>query len=112
MQTASKTLPTILDAIGGTPLVQLNKVGRETGCRFLVKCEFMNAGGSVKDRIGRRMVLEAEKAGRIKPCGGAIPPRLIEDFEIPLSLETRNSSPPAFTFENATYAARFLPDQA
>lgn len=67
-------LDTILDAIGCTPLVELKKVGAETGCRFLVKCEFMNAGGSVKDRIGRRMVLEAEKAGRIKPGDTLIEP--------------------------------------
>ena len=67
-------LTSILDAIGSTPLVELKKVGKETGCRFLVKCEFMNAGGSVKDRIGRRMVLEAEKAGRIKPGDTLIEP--------------------------------------
>lgn len=57
----------ILDAIGHTPLVRLQHVGQETGCELLAKCEFLNAGGSVKDRIGKRMVLEAEKAGRIKP---------------------------------------------
>lgn len=69
-----QTIDTILDAIGNTPLVELKKVGKETGCRFLVKCEFMNAGGSVKDRIGRRMVLEAEKEGRIKPGDTLIEP--------------------------------------
>jgi cysteine synthase len=74
MQSRARILPNILDAIGDTPLVQLNKVGRETGCRILVKCEFMNAGGSVKDRIGKRMVLEAEKAGRIKPGDTLIEP--------------------------------------
>lgn len=67
-------LDTILDAIGNTPLVELKKVGQETGCRFLVKCEFMNAGGSVKDRIGRRMVLNAEASGRIKPGDTLIEP--------------------------------------
>ena len=64
----------ILDAIGNTPLVHLQHVGRETGCEFYAKCEFMNAGGSVKDRIGKRMVLEAEKAGRIKPGDTLIEP--------------------------------------
>jgi len=64
----------ILDVIGNTPLVRLNSVGKETGCEFLVKCEFFNAGGSVKDRIGRRMVLEAEKSGRIKPGDTLIEP--------------------------------------
>lgn len=70
----SRVLETVLDAIGHTPMVELQKVGRETGCTFLAKCEFFNAGGSVKDRIGRRMVLEAEKAGRIKPGDTLIEP--------------------------------------
>ncbi len=64
----------ILDAIGNTPLVRLQRVGKDTGCEFFAKCEFMNAGGSVKDRIGKRMVLEAEKAGRIKPGDTLIEP--------------------------------------
>ncbi|TDJ77127.1 MAG: cystathionine beta-synthase [Planctomycetota bacterium] len=64
----------ILDAIGNTPMVRLKQVGKETGCEFLVKCEFMNAGGSVKDRIGKRMVEEAEKSGRIKPGDTLIEP--------------------------------------
>ena len=65
---------TVLDAIGNTPMVELNQVGQETGCTFYAKCEFMNAGGSVKDRIGKRMVLEAEKSGRIKPGDTLIEP--------------------------------------
>ncbi|MFN7144549.1 MAG: cystathionine beta-synthase [Myxococcota bacterium] len=64
----------ILDAIGNTPLVRLRSVGKETGCEILAKCEYLNAGGSVKDRIGRRMILEAEKAGRIKPGDTLIEP--------------------------------------
>ena len=64
----------ILDAIGGTPLVRLNRIGSHTGCEILAKCEFFNAGGSVKDRIGRRMLLEAEKSGRIKPGDTLIEP--------------------------------------
>jgi len=64
----------ILDAIGNTPLVRLRTVGKSTGCEILVKCEYLNAGGSVKDRIGRRMVLEAEKSGRIKPGDTLIEP--------------------------------------
>ncbi|MFT5197908.1 MAG: cysteine synthase A, partial [Planctomycetota bacterium] len=61
------TLDNILDSVGNTPLVKLQRLGKETGCEFLVKCEFMNPGGSVKDRIAHRMVQEAEKSGRIKP---------------------------------------------
>ena len=64
----------ILDAIGGTPLVRLRTIGQHTGCEILAKCEFLNAGGSVKDRIGRRMVEEAERAGRIKPGDTLIEP--------------------------------------
>ncbi|MEM1025784.1 MAG: cystathionine beta-synthase [Myxococcota bacterium] len=69
-----KVLDSILDAIGHTPMVRLNKVGADYGCEILAKCEFLNAGGSVKDRIGKRMLLEAEKAGRIKPGDTLIEP--------------------------------------
>jgi len=57
----------IIDAVGHTPMVRLKTIGRRTGCEFLAKCEFLNVGGSVKDRIGKRMVEEAERSGRIKP---------------------------------------------
>jgi cystathionine beta-synthase len=70
----TQILDSVLDAIGQTPLVRLNTVGRDTGCEILAKCEFLNAGGSVKDRIGRRMVLEAEASGRIKPGDTLIEP--------------------------------------
>ena len=55
----AKIFDSILDAIGNTPMVRLRTMGRQSGCELLAKCEFQNAGGSVKDRIGRRMVLEA-----------------------------------------------------
>ena len=65
----------ILDHVGCTPLVRLNKIGKGTHeCEILAKCEFMNAGGSVKDRIGKRMILDAEKQGRIKPGDTIIEP--------------------------------------
>jgi hypothetical protein len=70
----AKINDSILDAIGNTPLVRLNQIGKRHGCEILAKCEFMNPGGSVKDRIGARMVLEAEKAGRIKPGDTLIEP--------------------------------------
>ncbi|MBV54005.1 MAG: cystathionine beta-lyase [Coxiellaceae bacterium] len=66
--------PTILDTIGNTPLVKLNHIGQELPCELLVKCEFMNPGGSVKDRIGFRMIEKAEQAGRIKPGDTLIEP--------------------------------------
>uniref|UniRef100_A0A182PI09 Cystathionine beta-synthase n=1 Tax=Anopheles epiroticus TaxID=199890 RepID=A0A182PI09_9DIPT len=63
------TLASILEAVGGTPLVKLNKIPQSLGlkCNVYVKCEFLNPGGSVKDRIGVRMVLEAERKGLLKP---------------------------------------------
>jgi cystathionine beta-synthase len=67
-------LNTILQAIGNTPTVKLNSVGKELDCELYAKCEFFNAGGSVKDRIGRRMVEEAEKSGRLKPGDTIIEP--------------------------------------
>jgi len=71
-----KVLETVLEAIGHTPLVRLNKIPQEEGleCEIVAKCEYFNAGGSVKDRIGLRMVEEAEKSGRIKPGDTLIEP--------------------------------------
>jgi len=60
-------LDNILQAIGKTPLVRLNRIGQDLPCEIFAKCEFLNPGGSVKDRIGVSMVEEAEKMGRIKP---------------------------------------------
>ncbi|ORY97649.1 cystathionine beta-synthase [Syncephalastrum racemosum] len=64
-----KILNTILDNIGQTPLVRINRISKDEGlkCELLAKCEFFNAGGSVKDRIAKRMIEEAEAAGTIKP---------------------------------------------
>lgn len=63
-----KIMDSVLDAIGSTPMVRLDRIRDAEGlkCEILGKCEFFNAGGSVKDRIGRRMLLDAEKSGRIK----------------------------------------------
>jgi cystathionine beta-synthase len=60
---SSMICDSILDVIGDTPMVRLNRVAANLECEMLVKCEFFNAGGSVKDRIGKRMVEDAEKAG-------------------------------------------------
>ena len=64
----------ILDAVGNTPMVRLKNIGKDTGCEFLVKCEYLSAGGSIKDRIGKRMLIEAQKSGRIKPGDTLIEP--------------------------------------
>lgn len=62
-------LPNVLKMVGQTPLVKVNNIGKSFGlkCELLAKLEFFNAGGSVKDRIGLRMIEEAEKEGRLKP---------------------------------------------
>lgn len=58
--------PHILDVIGRTPLVRLNRVSAHLDCTMYAKCEFLNPGGSLKDRIGYAMVEAAEREGRIK----------------------------------------------
>jgi cysteine synthase len=59
----------IVEAIGHTPLIKLERASQATGCTILGKAEFMNPGGSVKDRAGRQMILEAEKRGELRPGG-------------------------------------------
>jgi cystathionine beta-synthase len=73
---AQGTHATSLELIGKTPLVRLNKIPQSLGIEATVyaKCEYFNAGGSVKDRIALRMIEEAEKSGRIKPGDTLIEP--------------------------------------
>lgn len=59
----------LIDAIGNTPLIRLNKASEETGCEILGKAEFMNPGGSVKDRAALGIIREAEQRGALKPGG-------------------------------------------
>lgn len=66
--------PNILDTIGKTPIVKINRLGHELDCELYAKCEFFNPGGSVKDRIGYEMVVNAEKDGLIKPGDTLIEP--------------------------------------
>jgi cystathionine beta-synthase len=70
----AQILDSILDAVGTTPMVRLHSVTKGIECEVLAKCEFLNPGGSVKDRIGVRMLLDAEKSGRIKPGDTLIEP--------------------------------------
>jgi len=67
-------LNNILGAVGNTPTVKLNRIGSELDCDLYGKCEFLNAGGSVKDRIGLKMVEKAEAEGCIKPGDTLIEP--------------------------------------
>ncbi|XP_023667227.1 cystathionine beta-synthase-like protein isoform X2 [Paramormyrops kingsleyae] len=73
---APTILPNILWKIGDTPLVRINKISKAFGlkCELLAKCEFFNAGGSVKDRISLRMVEDAEREGILKPGDTIIEP--------------------------------------
>lgn len=64
----------ILSTVGNTPIVRLARIGRSIDQEIYGKCEFLNPGGSVKDRIGVRMLLDAEKSGRIKPGDTLIEP--------------------------------------
>src|SRR5438309_274865 len=66
--------PTALERVGRTPIVRLQKVGRETDATHLAKLEFLNPGGSVKDRIGLAMLEAAERDGRLKPGGTIVEP--------------------------------------
>ena len=58
-----------VDLIGNTPLLRLNKVSDATGCEILGKCEFLNPGGSVKDRAALAIITDAEERGVLRPGG-------------------------------------------
>jgi cysteine synthase A len=70
------------EAIGRTPLLKLRTLSKETGCNILAKAEFMNPGGSVKDRAALAIIQDAERKGLLKPGGavveGAAPMRFID----------------------------------
>jgi cysteine synthase A len=61
--------PSVLDTIGGTPLIRLNRASALTGCEILGKAEFLNPGQSVKDRAALYMVRDAEAKGLLRPGG-------------------------------------------
>src|SRR5438876_9245838 len=69
-----RAYPGLLDLIGNTPVVRLQNVGRDAGPTLLVKLEYLNPGGSVKDRIGLRMIEAAERAGKLRPGGTIVEP--------------------------------------
>lgn len=64
----------ILGVIGKTPVVKINRISQSLQCDIYAKCEFLNPGGSVKDRIGFEMVQKAQEHGRIKPGDTLIEP--------------------------------------
>ncbi len=62
----------VLELVGWTPLVRLKRVAQGVRTPVYGKCEFMNPGGSVKDRIGRAIIEDAEKRGELKPGGTVV----------------------------------------
>ena len=69
-----KIYENLLDGLGGTPLMRLSRVGKGLSCEFVGKLELLNPGGSVKDRIGIRMIEEAERTGKLRPGGTIVEP--------------------------------------
>src|SRR5881398_619376 len=66
--------PTLLDLVGGTPIVRLDRLSPRGHARILAKLEYLNPGGSVKDRIGLAMIEKAEEDGKLKPGGTIVEP--------------------------------------
>ena len=58
-----------LESVGNTPLIKLRKASELTGCNILGKAEFLNPGGSVKDRAAKAIILDAEERGLLRPGG-------------------------------------------
>jgi cysteine synthase A len=68
-RSAMPLMPSVVEAIGRTPLIQLRRASEVTGCRILGKAEFMNPGGSVKDRAALAIIRDAERSGALRPGG-------------------------------------------
>ena len=70
----SRTYPTVLELVGGTPIVRLQKLSPPGGAEVLAKLEYLNPGGSVKDRIGLALIEAAEQDGLLRPGGTIVEP--------------------------------------
>src|SRR5881396_1685059 len=70
----ARQYPTVLELVGNTPIVRLDSVGRGVEPQLLAKLEYLNPGGSVKDRIGLAMIEKAEAEGKLKPGGTIVEP--------------------------------------
>jgi len=66
--------PILLDLVGRTPIVRLDEIGRDVEPTLLAKLEYLNPGGSVKDRIGLPMIEQAERDGKLRPGGTIVEP--------------------------------------
>src|SRR5690349_3884787 len=70
----AREYPTVLDLVGNTPLVRLQRITRGLAPTVIAKLEYLNPGGSVKDRIGMRMIEAAERDGKLRPGGTIVEP--------------------------------------
>jgi cystathionine beta-synthase len=70
----ARVYPSVLDLVGSTPIVRLDRISRDVPGTILAKLEYMNPGGSVKDRIGLAMIEAAERDGRLRPGGTIVEP--------------------------------------
>src|SRR5881275_3018509 len=70
----AREYPSVLDLVGGTPIVRLDRISRDVPGEILAKLEFLNPGGSIKDRIGLAMIEQAERDGRLRPGGTIVEP--------------------------------------
>jgi cystathionine beta-synthase len=70
----AREYPTVLDLVGNTPIVRLDRIARGVPGRILAKLEYMNPGGSNKDRIGLAMIEAAERDGKLRPGGTIVEP--------------------------------------
>ncbi len=69
-----RSYPTLLELVGSTPIVRLDRIGRDVRPRILAKLEYLNPGGSNKDRIGLAMIDAAERDGKLRPGGTIVEP--------------------------------------
>src|SRR5438067_9622176 len=70
----ARAYPSVLELVGGTPIVRLERISRDVPGTILAKLEYLNPGGSLKDRIGLAMIEAAERDGRLKPGGTIVEP--------------------------------------
>ena len=70
----AREFPTLLELVGGTPIVRLDRIARDVAPTLLAKLEYLNPGGSNKDRIGMAMIAAAEREGKLKPGGTIVEP--------------------------------------
>ncbi len=74
MPVARRSFPTVLDLVGSTPIVRLDRIGRDIAPSLVAKLEHLNPGGSIKDRIGLPLIEAAEREGKLRPGGTIVEP--------------------------------------